>query len=309
MNIVLREAGYEPLILDDFSKGHRSAVLEFECIQGSLHDSALLERIFKEYSIEAVMHFAAFIEVGESVLNPLKYYQNNVAGTLNLLEAMLNAEVKKIIFSSTAAVYGEPQSMPIPADHSKEPLNPYGRSKWMVEQILHDLDRSSGLKSVALRYFNAAGADPLQRVGECHEPESHLIPIVLQVANGRRELIRVFGRDYDTPDGTCIRDYIHVMDLCGAHLLALDFLKRESRSAAFNLGNGRGFSVQEVINAAQKVTGKFIRVEEGQRRAGDPARLVADSSEVMRVLRWQPRYSSLEDIIGHAWAWEQRRFS
>ncbi len=306
MVALLLERGYEVVTLDNLSTGYRDAVLGGEVIQGDLADRGQLERLFSGHAIDAVMHFASFIQVGESVREPAKYYANNVTNTLNLLDAMVAHGVKHFIFSSSAAVYGEPVRVPIDEDHPKHPLNPYGRTKWMVEQILGDYDLAYGLKSISLRYFNAAGADPEGRLGERHEPETHLIPLVLQAASGRREYVQVFGRDYDTPDGTCIRDYVHVADLCEAHHLALERLLDGASSTAYNLGNGNGFSVQEVIDSAARVTGKPIAVKHGARRAGDPARLVADAQTAKQALGWVPRYPELETIIRHAWQWEQR---
>ncbi|MNG72668.1 UDP-glucose 4-epimerase [compost metagenome] len=267
-------------------------------------DEAALDALFAEYQFDAVFHFASFIQVGESVTAPAKYYQNNVAATLTLLQAMVSAGIRHLVFSSSAAVYGNPQQVPIDETHAKAPINPYGLSKWMVEQILEDFDHAYGLKSVCLRYFNAAGADPDGLLGECHEPETHLIPLILQAASGRREAVTVFGRDYSTPDGTCIRDYVHVADLASAHALAVDYLLAGGKSAAFNLGNGQGFSVQQVIDAARTVTGRTITALDAPRRAGDPPRLVADATKAMTVLGWQPQYASLEQIVAHAWHWE-----
>lgn len=297
--------GYGVTTLDNLSTGHRDAVLGGEFVLGDLADRALLDKLFSERRIDGVMHFASFIQVGESVQNPARYYENNVVNTLNLLDAMVAHDVKRFIFSSSAAVYGEPIRVPIDETHPKNPINPYGRSKWMVEQMLADYDRAYGLKSVSLRYFNAAGADPEGRLGERHEPETHLIPLVLQAASGRRESVQVFGRDYDTPDGTCIRDYVHVTDLCEAHLLALDRLLQGGASAAFNLGNGNGFSVQQVIDTACEATGKAIPVKDAPRREGDPARLVADATLARKELGWNPRYDELETIVCHAWQWEK----
>lgn len=297
--------GYGVTTLDNLSTGHRDAVLGGEFVLGDLADRALLDKLFSERRIDGVMHFASFIQVGESVQNPARYYENNVVNTLNLLDAMVAHDVKRFIFSSSAAVYGEPIRVPIDEAHPKNPINPYGRSKWMVEQMLADYDRAYGLKSVSLRYFNAAGADPEGRLGERHEPETHLIPLVLQAASGRRESVQVFGRDYDTPDGTCIRDYVHVTDLCEAHLLALDRLLQGGASAAFNLGNGNGFSVQQVIDTACEATGKDIPVKDAPRREGDPARLVADATLARKELGWNPRYDELETIVCHAWQWEK----
>jgi UDP-glucose 4-epimerase len=253
---------------------------------------------------DAVMHFASFIQVGESVQHPDKYYRNNVTYTLGLLEAMRAQGVNKFIFSSTAATFGEPQYTPIDERHPQQPINPYGRTKLMVEQALVDYDKAYGMKSVCLRYFNAAGADPEGQLGERHDPETHLIPLVLQATSGRRPHISVFGRDYDTPDGTCIRDYIHIQDLCSAHWLALQSLMNGADSQAYNLGNGNGFSVQEVIDTAEQVTGRKIPVVDAPRREGDPARLVADSTRARKQLGWQPQYVDLATIIEHAWKWE-----
>ncbi len=297
--------GYGVTTLDNLSTGYRDAVLGGEFILGDLADRALLDKLFSDRNIDGVMHFASFIQVGESVQNPAKYYENNVVNTLNLLNAMVAHDVKRFIFSSSAAVYGEPVRMPIDEAHPKNPINPYGRSKWMVEQMLADYDRAYALKSVCLRYFNAAGADPEGQLGERHEPETHLIPLVLQAASGRRESVQVFGRDYDTPDGTCIRDYVHVTDLCEAHLLAMGRLLKGGSSAAFNLGNGNGFSVQEMIDTACKVTDRDIPVNDAPRREGDPARLVADAALARRELGWSPRYDELKTIVRHAWQWEK----
>jgi UDP-glucose 4-epimerase len=293
--------------LDNLSAGHRDAVLCGEFVQGDMADLPLLKQVFAQGRFDAVMHFASFIQVGESVVEPAKYYQNNVVNTLQLLEVMRAHGVKRFIFSSTAATFGEPQYVPIDEAHPRQPINPYGRSKQMVEQVLADYDKAYGLKSVCLRYFNAAGADPEGQLGERHEPETHLVPLVLQTASGGRSHISVFGRDYDTPDGTCIRDYIHIADLCEAHWLALQHLNHGGDSDAFNLGNGSGFSVQQVIETARQVTGRTIKVQEAPRRAGDPARLVADATRARQVLGWQPQYADLAVIIAHAWRWECAR--
>ncbi len=303
---MLVDTGHEVITFDNLSSGFRDAVLGGVFVQGDLADLAALDNVFKQYQPEAVMHFASYIQVGESVQQPDKYYLNNFTNTLNLLNAMVKHQVKHFIFSSTAAVFGEPEYVPIDEVHAKNPLNPYGRSKWMVEQVLADYERAYGLKSVCLRYFNAAGADPSGLLGERHEPETHLIPLVLQALSGRRPHISVFGRDYDTPDGTCIRDYIHIVDLCSAHLLALQKLMEIGESMRFNLGNGEGFSVQQVIAAAERVTGQKIKIVEGPRREGDPARLVADATLAKKVLGWQPVYTDLETIIAHAWQWETK---
>ena len=306
MTQYLLELGHEVTVFDNLSHGYREAVLGGRLIVGDLKDEATLDALFKQNKFDGVMHFASYIEVGESVMNPQKYYENNVSNTLNLLRAMHAHQVRRFIFSSSAAVYGEPEYVPIDEQHPKAPLNPYGRSKWMVEQFLEDFDRAHELRSISLRYFNAAGADPQGRLGERHVPESHLIPLVLKAAMGVLPSIKIFGRDYDTPDGTCIRDYIHVRDLCDAHLLALQNLMEGGKSDVFNLGNGNGFSVQEVIDMARKVTGKKISAVDAPRRPGDPARLIADSTRAMDKLRWQPKFASLEQIIGDAWRWETR---
>jgi UDP-glucose 4-epimerase len=303
---MLVDSGHEPVTFDDLSSGFREAVLGGEFIQGSIADRDAIACAMVSHRFDAVMHFASFIQVGESVCNPSIYYRNNLSNTLNLLDAMVAAHVKRFIFSSTAAIFGEPVYVPIDEKHPQKPMNPYGASKQMVERALQDYDRAYGLRSVCLRYFNAAGAHPDAAIGERHEPETHLIPLLLQAASGRRESVQVFGRDYDTPDGTCIRDYVHVLDLCKAHLLALEFLERSGESAAFNLGNGDGFSVLEVIAAAEKVVGRKVKVVNAPRRAGDPARLVADSRAARERLGWSPAYREIEVIVEHAWRWEQR---
>lgn len=292
--------------LDNLSAGYRDAVLGGQFVQGDLNDSTFLDELFEKGKFDAVMHFASHIQVGESITEPSKYYLNNVTNTQNLLDAMIKHDVKYFIFSSTAAIFGEPEYVPIDEKHPMEPINPYGRTKLIVEQMLADYDRAYGLKSVALRYFNAVGADPQGRIGERHVPETHLIPLILQAASGRRANITVFGTDYETPDGTCIRDYIHICDLCEAHMLALESLMKSEVSAVYNLGNGNGFSVQEVIDVVKKVTGRDVSVEYGIRRDGDPARLVADANRAREQLNWMPEYSSLDSIIEHAWQWEQK---
>lgn len=306
----LQNAGYEAIVLDNLIYGHREFVeqrLRAKLIVGDISDRALLDQVFATHSIAAVMHFAAYAYVGESVSDPAKYYRNNVAGTLTLLEAMLAASVKNIVFSSTCATYGVPQSTPVTEEHPQNPINPYGASKLMVERILADFDQAYGLKSTCFRYFNAAGADPTGLLGEDHTPETHLIPLVLQTALGTRESVSIFGTDYSTPDGTCIRDFIHVADLAQAHVLGLEQLLKVGESNVFNLGNANGFSVREVIETAELVTGKSIKVTECERRPGDPAILVGSSEKAQRILNWHPQYSNLEDIILHAWNWHQRR--
>ncbi|WP_449432905.1 UDP-glucose 4-epimerase GalE [Pseudomonas putida] len=295
----LLDAGHEVVVADIESPGPLIRWVGLD-----IANERALDALFADYQFDAVLHFASFIQVAESVAEPAKYYQNNVAATLTLLQAMVRAGIKYLIFSSTAAVYGDPQYVPIDEAHSKAPINPYGRSKWMVEQILEDFDRAYGLKSVCLRYFNAAGADPDGLLGECHEPETHLIPLILQAASGRRDAVTVFGRDYSTPDGTCIRDYVHVADLACAHALALDYLLAGGTSTACNLGNGQGFSVQQVIDTARAVTGRPITINDAPRRAGDPPRLVADATKAKALLGWQPVFDSLEQIVSHAWNWE-----
>lgn len=304
---LLGERGCAVTTLDDLSSGHRDAVLTGDLVQGDMADTELLRSLFARRKYDAVMHFASFIEVGESVREPAKYYRNNVANTLTLLSAMREAGVDRFIFSSTAAIFGTPQYVPIDERHPRAPINPYGRTKNMVEDVLGDYERAYGLRSVCLRYFNAAGADPDGRLGERHEPESHLIPLALQAASGRRAGLSVYGTDYDTPDGTCIRDYVHVSDLCEAHWLALESLRAGAGSQAYNLGNGNGFSVLEVIETAKKVTGVDFAVKHEARRAGDPPRLVADSSAIKAKLGWSPRYADLDTIIAHAWAFERSR--
>lgn len=306
MVLMLSQEGAEVIILDDLSSGHADAVLSGKLVQGSIEDRSLLDRLFAEENFDGVMHFASFIQVGESVQHPSKYYRNNVTHTINLLDAMVRHKVRNFIFSSTAAIFGQPEYIPIDEAHPKQPINPYGRSKWMVEQVLQDYDTAYGVKSVCLRYFNAAGADPEARIGETHEPETHLIPLLLQVASGRRDSAQVFGRDYDTPDGTCIRDYIHVLDLAAVHSLALAHLIGGGRSAAYNLGNGNGFSVREVIDAVRQVTMKPVLVIDAERRAGDPARLVADSTLARTYLGWTPLHPDLSTIVSHAWNWERK---
>lgn len=300
----LFDAGHDVVTLDNLVAGHRNAVLAGTFTLGHIADCTQLDHLFALHQFDGVMHFASHIQVGESVSNPSKYYRNNVSNTQNLLDAMVAHRVLHFIFSSTAAIFGEPQYTPIDEAHPKQPINPYGHSKLMVEQMLTDYDSAYGLKSVCLRYFNAAGAHPDGLLGERHDPETHLIPLILQAASGRREAISVFGRDYPTADGTCIRDYIHIMDLCQAHLLALVQLVQGGVSAAYNLGNGHGFSVQQIIDAAQQVTQRPIKIIDAPRREGDPAVLVADSTLARKKLYWIPSYADIDTIIRHAWNWE-----
>lgn len=302
----LAASGYVPVSFDNLVYGHERAVRWGSFIHGDILDRTTLDAVLEKYRPIAVMHFAAFAYVGESVDNPGKYYRNNVAGSLNLLEAVRDHGVDKFIFSSTCSTYGVPSVVPIPETHPQTPINPYGASKLMIEQMLRDFDVAHGLRSISLRYFNAAGADPEGEIGESHDPETHLIPLVLDVASGRRPEIVVYGDDYDTPDGTCIRDYIHVTDLAEAHVRALVALVAGAETNAYNLGNGRGFSVKEIIDMAQTVTGREIPVRIGGRRAGDPGQLVGDATRIRRELYWQPKYTSLEEMIGTAWRWHQK---
>ncbi len=294
--------GHEPIVYDNLSLGFAQAVQGVPLVEGDLHDQSLLERTLREHQIEAVIHFAAFALVGESVTEPAKYYENNIIGTFRLLQAMRATSVQRIVFSSTCATYGEPEEVPIDESQRQAPINPYGFTKLAVERMLQDFHRAYGLKYAALRYFNAAGASPTGDIGEDHTPESHLIPIVLQVALGQRPHVTVFGTDYPTPDGTCIRDYIHVDDLAAAHELALLRLD-ELHAVEVNLGTGHGYSVQEVIAACRQITGRDIRVEFGPRRAGDPPQLVAKPDRAGRLLGWRPQCSSLENIVRTAWHW------
>ena len=303
----LVERGHAVVVFDSLVTGHRDAVHPAaEFVFGDLADRARLDRLLAR-GFDGVMHFASFIQVGESVARPAKYYRNNLCNSLNLLDALAAAGGGRLIFSSTAAIFGNPLCTPIDETHPCAPINPYGRTKWMVEQALADYGETCGIASICLRYFNAAGATPDGSLGERHDPETHLIPLVLQAAAGKRPAIEIYGDNYDTPDGTCIRDYVHVDDLCAAHLLALDHLVAGGKSAAFNLGNGRGFSVREVIAAAERVTGKTVSHSIAPPRPGDPPRLVADASRAMSELGWRPQRAALETIIADAWRWECRR--
>lgn len=301
----LRAAGHEVTVLDNLSRGHRRAVAGVPLFQADLSDRSALDWLFAAHPVEAVLHFAALSQVGESQKLPGKYALNNVGGTVTLLEAMVAAGCRTLVFSSTAAVYGAPEKMPIAEDFPLEPTNTYGETKLFIERMLHRFAEAHGLRSIALRYFNAAGADPEGELGEDHDPETHLIPLVLGAALGQRPAIEVFGTDYPTPDGTCLRDYIHVTDLAEAHLLALSALAEGAPSTAYNLGNGRGFSVKEVIAAAERVTGRPIPVREGPRRPGDPPALVASAARAEAELGWRPRYGDLETIIRTAWEWHR----
>lgn len=304
----LAASGYTPVVLDNLSNGRREAVGPHRLVVADMGDIGAFDVLLQAFRFDAVMHFASFIQVGESVTEPGRYYDNNVGNTVRLLQAMVRRDVRNFIFSSSAAIFGNPAYVPIDERHPKEPINPYGRSKWMVEQVLGDFDRAYGLRSSCLRYFNAAGADPDTELGECHAPETHLIPLVLQAAAGRRADITVFGEDYDTPDGTCVRDYIHVSDLCDAHLLALEKLRAGGPSTRYNLGNGAGYSIGAVVKAAERVTGRPIARKTGPRRPGDPPVLVADASLAKNELGWRPRFADLDTILLHAWRWEQKHF-
>ena len=296
--------GEEVVIVDNLQTGHRGALHpQATFCEGDIRDAAALDRIFTERSIEAVLHFAANSLVGESMEQPLLYFNNNVYGMQVLLEAMVRHSVNKIVFSSTAAVYGEPKRVPIREDDETNPTNAYGETKLTMEKMMKWVSRASGVRYVSLRYFNAAGALPDGSIGEDHKTETHLIPLILQVPTGRRDHITVYGDDYPTPDGTCLRDYIHVVDLADAHMRALDYLRRGGESDIFNLGSGSGFSVKEMIAAAEKATGKAIAVEIGARRAGDPAQLIASSEKARTVLGWQPQFTDVEEVIGTAWRW------
>lgn len=299
----LARAGYLPVTVDDLSAGHEWAVQWGPLVRADVADRAALDAVFREYRPEGVLHFAARIEVGESMRDPGKYYGNNCVASLRLLEAMRDHGCRRIVFSSTCAVYGAPQRLPLTEDHPQWPVNTYGWSKFTVERMLEDFHRAHGIANLRLRYFNAAGADPDAELGEEHDPETHLIPLVLRAAAGRGA-IRVFGRDYDTPDGTCLRDYIHVTDLARAHVSALNLLE-QGGSQALNLGVGKGFSVREVLDTAERVTGRSIPREDAPRREGDPAALLAEPSAAKRALDWEPEYG-LDDMIAHAWAWMNR---
>lgn len=302
----LVKAGNEVVIADNLVTGYRKAIPEgAKFYEGDIRDFDFLDKLFQQEKIDAVIHFAAYSLVGESVTNPLKYYDNNLYGTKVLLEAMVKNNVGKIVFSSTAATYGEPENIPILESDRTCPTNPYGETKLAMEKMFKWTAEAHGLRYVSLRYFNACGADESGTIGEAHNPESHLIPLILQVPNGKRETISIYGTDYDTPDGTCIRDYIHVTDLAQAHILAVKYLANGGKSDIFNLGNGVGYSVREVIETARKVTGHPIPATESSRRAGDPARLVASSEKAKSVLGWKPVHDSLEEIIASAWNWHK----
>jgi UDP-glucose 4-epimerase len=307
----LMRQGHQVVVLDDLSMGHRQLVLTPHFVHASTLDSDTVKGVLQDYQIEAVMHFAACAFVGESVTDPAKYYRNNVTGTQTLLDAMRTTGVARFIFSSTCATYGTPQQPTIDEQHPQDPINPYGRSKWMVEQLLQDYALAYGLQSVVFRYFNAAGADPSGQIGEMHTPETHLIPLVLEVAAGRRESIAILGDDYPTPDGTCIRDYIHVNDIASAHMAGLQHLAARYLVGSpgvmevFNIGTGQGYSVREVINTCEQVTQQPIATTLAPRRPGDPPRLVAQADRIHQVLGWHPEYTDLSQIVQTAWSWHQ----
>lgn len=307
VNKLLHQQGYETVIFDNLIYGHREAVKWGTFVYGDLKNQDDIDAVFEKYTIETVFHFAAYAYVGESVDNPEKYYYNNVVCTLNLLSSMKKYGCSRIIFSSTCATYGEPKVVPISEDMPQHPINPYGKTKLMVEHIFKDYAKAYGLQFVVLRYFNAAGADPDGEIGENHDPETHLIPLVLDAAGGQRSDIKVFGTDYDTPDGSCIRDYIHVHDLAVAHQQAMCYLEEGGKSDFFNLGNEQGTSVLEIINAVRKITGKEFVITMTERRLGDPARLIGSSKKARDILGWNPKYASIDDIIRHAWQWHEQR--
>lgn len=303
----LCEAGREVVVVDNLETGHQEAVHEKAAFyQGDISDTAFLHHVLRRESIDGVIHFAAYSIVAESMRNPLKYYENNVCKTKKMLEVLLESGVQDVVFSSTAAVYGEPNRVPISEQDPTEPTNPYGATKLAMEQMFRWVANTGNLRFVSLRYFNACGAHQDGKIGEAHPTETHLIPLLLQVANGKRDAVAVFGCDYPTQDGTCVRDYIHVADLADAHILALDYLKDGGKSDIFNLGNGVGFSVKEVIETARRVTGHAIPVQISERREGDPARLVASSQKAKNVLGWKPRYHQLEEMVETAWRWHRR---
>ena len=303
----LQAVGVPCVVLDNLSRGYRELVSGVDLVVGDIGDAPLVRRIVREHEVDAVMHFAAYAYVGESAAEPLKYYENNVAATVRLLTALVDSDVRKFVFSSTCATYGVPEATPITEDHPQRPINPYGASKLTVERILQDVDRAHGLRSVVFRYFNAAGAHPSGTIGELHDPETHLIPLTLQAAAGLRDRVEIYGTDYPTPDGTCIRDYIHVSDLAQAHLQGLRYLHADKPSDAFNLGNGNGFSVREVIDAVEGITGRPVRSTTAPRRPGDPPVLVGSATRAREVLGWSPKFASLEAIIETAWRWHSAR--
>ena len=299
----LRERGMDVVVYDNLSTGHIQSIGDTPFVKGDLFDVELLRKTFREYGVDSVIHFAAYSLVGESMVNPAKYYHNNVAGTLALLDAMLAENVKYLVFSSSAATYGDCGDGLITENSPQNPTSVYGQTKLMMEQFMQDYDKAYGMKYVALRYFNAAGAHASGEIGEAHSPESHLIPLILQVSNGKREQINIFGDDYPTHDGTCIRDYIHITDLADAHIKALEYLKNGGKSTYYNLGNGNGFSVKEVIDTVEKVVGSPVKKQVVDRRPGDPASLVASSEKIQKELGWKPKYDTLDSIVASAWKW------
>jgi UDP-glucose 4-epimerase len=304
---MLLEQNYDVVVIDDLSRGHKEAVpAGVKLEQINLLNYNKLQSAVDSLNVDAAIHFAAFAYVGESVDNPGMYYENNVAGSLNLIRALQLSGVKKIVFSSTCSLYGNPENIPISEKESVKPINPYAKTKFMIEQVLSDFDSAFGIKYAALRYFNAAGADFNAEIGESHDPEPHLIPIVLQAALGKREKVTIYGNDYSTADGTCIRDYIHVYDLADAHIKALEYLNEKNESLIVNLGTGKGYSVKELIDSAREITGKEIKAVIGERRAGDPAVLVADNKKAKEVLGWNPKYG-LNEIISSAWKWHKNQ--
>lgn len=307
-NALFQEAGYDTIILDNLVYGHKESILGGKFIQGDISNATVLDKIFKENAIDAVVHFAAFAYVGESVTNPSKYYNNNVASTIVLLDAMVRNGVKNFIFSSTCATYGISKAMPITEDTEQSPINPYGASKLMIERIVKDYASAYGIKFCIFRYFNAAGADPLCRIGEWHTPETHIIPLILDAAIGRRKSVSIFGTDYPTKDGTCIRDYIHVTDLADAHLKAYEYLIGGGESQFLNLGTMKGISIRELIDVAKKVTEIDFTVNETERRAGDPPELIGSMEKARSVLGWIPGHSDIEEIMTHAWNWHKKLY-
>jgi len=308
VNKELHRKGHRTVVVDNLVCGHRELVKWGNFELCDLAETDRVRKIFDRYPVKAVMHFAAYTHVGESVEDPQKYYVNNVMNTLNLLKIVLEHHVPYFVFSSSCAVYGIPEQIPIPEDHSRNPINPYGKAKLVVEHVLEDYAKAYGLKYASLRYFNAAGADADGEIGEWHEPETHLIPIILDAAWGKRGHVEIYGTDYPTPDGTCVRDYIHVADLADAHVRALEYLVQGGASDVYNLGNGRGFTVKEVIEQAKTVTGKALTVTHGARRPGDPPALLADSAKAAEALGWEPRHPVLEDIISSAWNWHKHLY-
>jgi UDP-arabinose 4-epimerase len=299
----LAARGHEPIVLDDFSSGNRWAVRWGPLVEGSIADGDLLKRTVKRHKIDSVIHFAANAYVGESIEQPRKYFQNNVSNTLAFLHALMDCGLSDVVFSSSCATYGVPRSLPIGEEHPQVPINPYGESKLFIERVLEWYGSAHGIRFVALRYFNAAGADPENEIGECHDPETHLIPLAIRAAQERAPALKIFGTDYDTPDGTAVRDYVHVCDLASAHVKALDYLSRGGESTAFNLGTGRGYSVREIQRAVERIGGRTVPAIEKERRAGDPPILVAKADKARKSLGWEPRFTNIEEVVETAWRW------